>query len=81
MKLKEETLAKVLEAISITEEEEIDCDACNQEVDKYVELLKEGQDPTEVMPLVEQHLKVCDCCTEELKALLEALESIEKGED
>ena len=80
MKIKDETLAKVIEALSMTYEEEIDCDGCYEEVDKYVDLLKEGRDPTEVMPMVEHHLQICDCCTEELKALLEALESLEKGE-
>ena len=80
MKIKDETLAKVIESLSNTYEEEIDCDGCFEQVDKYVDLLKEGRDPNEVMPMVQHHLQICDCCTEELKALLEALESLEKGE-
>ena len=40
-----------------TEEIEITCEECFEGLDAYVELLLEGMDPAEVMPMVKQHLK------------------------
>lgn len=77
MKLKNSTAKKILTALSITLEEEIDCDTCFEQLDKFVEMIQNGQDPSEVMPLVKQHLEVCNCCTEETQALIEALNAID----
>ena len=53
-----------------TEEIELTCEECFDGLDSYVELLLEGMDPAEVMPLVKQHLNQCNCCTEEVKAMM-----------
>ncbi len=53
-----------------TEEYEISCEECFTGLDMYAELLLEGSDPNQVMPMIEQHLKQCHCCEIELEALM-----------
>lgn len=78
MKIKPTTIQKVIKSLSITLDEEMTCGECYQEVDKYVDMLRDGKKPSEIMPLVEHHLTLCPPCKEEFQALLTALESAEK---
>ncbi|MCB2179679.1 hypothetical protein KQH54_01005 [bacterium] len=77
MKIETATLKKVLLSLSITHNEEMTCGECYEEIDHYVEMIKDGTSPAEVMPLVEHHINLCDPCREEFVALLEALKAIE----
>jgi hypothetical protein len=58
-----------------TEEDEIDCMECLEILDQYVDLLDAGQEPCKVLPKLEQHLSVCNCCHAELKGILIALKT------
>lgn len=58
-----------------TEENEIDCAACFEMLDEYIDLLDDGEDPATILPQIEQHLAVCHCCNDELNAILTALRS------
>lgn len=78
MKLETETLSKILKSLTITKDEEIGCDDCFEEIDQFVEMLEEGKDPEQVMPMVKHHLVMCSCCHEEYDALLTALGIDEK---
>lgn len=77
MKIELSTLKKVLQSLTITEVEEMTCSECFEEVDQYVELLREGKSPADLMPLVKHHIKLCPPCREEFEALLVALEAID----
>ena len=77
MKIETTTLKKVLKTLSITQSEEITCSECYAEVDQYVDMLREGSSPAEVMPLVKHHITLCPPCKEEFEALLVALEAID----
>lgn len=77
MKIETATLKKVLKSLSITHQEEMTCGECYEEIDQYVEMLKDGKSPQEVLPLVEHHITLCAPCREEFVALLEALKAIE----
>ncbi len=46
-------------------------------VDQYVDMLREGKSPAEVMPLVKHHITLCPPCREEFEALLVALDAID----
>jgi hypothetical protein len=65
---------EVMKAIFSTEEDEITCDACFEKIDRYVDMLRAGQDATAVLPHVKKHLDHCPCCQEELQALITILE-------
>ncbi|MBI3160237.1 MAG: hypothetical protein HYZ26_11630 [Chloroflexi bacterium] len=75
MRIHKETLEKIITKIALTRADEIGCETCFAEVDRFVDMLVAGEDPEKVMPLVEHHLKVCGNCHEEFLALLEALKS------
>ena len=77
MKIELNTLKKVLQTLTITQQEEMTCGECYTEIDQYVDMLREGVSPAEVMPLVKHHITLCPPCREEFEALLIALEAID----
>lgn len=77
MKFKTETIKKVIEGIGATRPDEIGCDTCYEELNRFAEMLKTGEDPAQILPLVQHHLKMCGNCNEEFEALLLALETME----
>ena len=76
MKFKSETIKKVIMGITATRPDEIGCDTCYEELHRFADMLKDGKDPAQVMPLVQHHLDMCGNCGEEFEALLSALESM-----
>jgi predicted anti-sigma-YlaC factor YlaD len=65
--------------IAETREEEIGCDECFEEVDRFIEMELSGLDAAQAMPLVREHLKICGECREEFEALLAALRATEEA--
>jgi hypothetical protein len=63
-------LKRLLRDVLVTRPDEIDCDHCLRELDRFVEITLSGRSAAEAMPLVEQHLQQCHCCMEEYEALL-----------
>ncbi len=61
----------------MTREEEIGCDECFEQLDRFVEMELSGLNVAEAMPLVQDHLEKCGDCREEFEALLEALRAEE----
>jgi hypothetical protein len=54
-------------------EAEVGCDACFDELDRYVELELAGEDADRIVPGMRPHLRGCHACREEhdsLRALL-----------
>ena len=76
MKLSSEVIQKMMEAVKMTREHELDCGGCYDELDQFVELELSGKNAAEVMPLVQEHLDLCGACREEYQALLDALKAI-----
>lgn len=58
--------------------DEIGCEECFQEVDRFVELQLAGLDAAQAMPLVQAHLDRCPDCREEYEALLHAMDANEE---
>lgn len=77
MKIESEKLKMIINSLVITKENEADCEDCFSELDVYAEMLRNGKDPDEVMPMIKHHLTVCRCCKEELEGLIAALDSLE----
>lgn len=67
-------LKQFLKMINQTRKEEIDCDELQNVIDVYAEVVARGEDPSEILPLVKQHLEICNPCLEEYEALLRILE-------
>jgi hypothetical protein len=49
---------------------EIGCDACFEELDRFVEAEVSGADPDAVVPGLRAHLEGCPACREEHESLL-----------
>ena len=68
------SLRRFLSAMAVmvarTEEQELSCDECLQELDHLVELAAADHDPDALMPLVMAHLRRCGDCYQEYDALL-----------
>jgi hypothetical protein len=75
-RLDPETLQGLVQMIFSTRPDELSCDECFEQVDRFAELMLVGKDAAEAMPLVQDHLDRCGCCREEFEALLMALEAI-----
>jgi predicted anti-sigma-YlaC factor YlaD len=60
-----------------TRPDEIGCDECFEQLDRFVEMTLAGKNAAEAMPLVQDHLGRCDDCREEFEALLAALRALE----
>jgi hypothetical protein len=71
-------LDKLMRMIAQTREEEISCDECFEQLDRFVEMRLSGLDAAAAMPLVQDHLEKCGDCREEFEMLLEALRASER---
>ena len=69
-------LKAMARGIISTHPDEIGCDECFAEMDRFVELTLAGKNAAEAMPLVQDHLNRCDNCREEYEALLAALRAL-----
>ena len=76
MSIDEEKLKNLVTKISKTRPDEIGCDRCYEELHRFTDMLREGNDPAKVMPLVQHHLEMCHGCGEEFEGLLQALEAV-----
>lgn len=65
----DEMLVKLLRMVEDTDEIELSCDEVFEIIDQYVELEARGDDVSQLLPLVRQHLDRCRACQEEYEAL------------
>ena len=73
MTLDLDMLKRMVHEITNTRPDEIGCDECFEQLDRFVEMKLAGKNAAEAMPLVQDHLERCDDCREEFEALLAAL--------
>jgi hypothetical protein len=71
-----EMIKQMVRSIVTTRSDEIGCEECFQQVDRFADMVLEGRNAAEAMPLVQDHLNRCHDCREEFEALLEALRAM-----
>lgn len=76
MKVEPAILKGMVRNVLTTREDEIGCEECFEEIDRFVEIALAGKDAAEAMPLVQDHLTRCRDCREEFEALLHALRDL-----
>jgi hypothetical protein len=69
-------LKRMVRDIVTASPDEIGCEECFEQLDRFVELELAGKNAAEALPLVQDHLDRCDNCREEFEALLAALQAI-----
>ena len=70
-----EQFKKLIRMIENTQDIELSCDDVYQLLDQYTEVVAQGNDSKELMPLVEHHIDICPDCREEFEALLRILQA------
>jgi hypothetical protein len=76
MNLEPAVLKEMVRVVLSTRPDEIGCDECLDQLDRFVEMKLAGKDAAKAMPLVQDHLDRCRDCREEFEALLEALRAL-----
>jgi len=71
----QEVLKAMLRKIGQTREIELTCGETFDLLDQYSEMVVNGEDVAQLMPLVKQHLDMCPDCREEFEALLQVLQN------
>ncbi len=66
---KSEMMNRIAAMLSNTQEKELTCDEVFALLDQFAEMAARGEDVSQLMPLVKQHLDMCDDCREEYKVL------------
>lgn len=64
-----EMMQKMLSMLSNTQDVELTCDDVFAVLDQFVELAAQGEDVSQLMPLVKHHLDMCADCRDEYKVL------------
>lgn len=62
-------------AMALTRANEIGCDECFEQMDRFAEMVYAGSSAKESLPLVADHLARCPDCGEEFDALMKALKA------
>ena len=76
MKLTHDQIVSLKKVLSITRDQEINCNECLDHVGEFAELQLEDIPVTKALEAVEHHLTLCPECREEYEALLEAMEAL-----
>jgi hypothetical protein len=65
----------MMDMLENTRDEELPCDEVHALLAQFAEAVTLGDDASELMPLVQQHLDLCAGCREEFEAVMEILNS------
>jgi hypothetical protein len=76
MNLSDDQIRALLQAVSRTRDQELNCDECLGQVGAFAELTLKDRPVEDAFDLVQQHLLICDECREEFVLLLDALEGL-----
>ncbi len=68
-RLNPDQVKKLVRDVLDSRPDEIGCEECLEQLDRFVEMTLAGQDISAAMPLVQHHLEQCRCCREEFEAL------------
>lgn len=78
--MKRERFERWLKNIYETQDEEISCNECFDQVSRFVELEISGHNAAAQMPQIKQHLGQCRACRDEYEALRDLRFLEEQGE-
>jgi len=78
MALNSDQVGRLLKMIQQTQEVELTCPECLDELDKYTQSIQDGMPIDGVLIRVREHLEACPCCTGQYNLVLETLKAIEE---
>ena len=68
-------IEQLIRSLMNSNEEELSCSEVYDLLDQYAESHLRGEDAERLMPLLREHLDICDECCDEYEALLSAVEA------
>lgn len=74
-----DVLKEIMHSVDLTQDIEYDCSQVYELLDQYAEMVNRGEDASQIMPLVKQHLELCGDCYDEYEALLAILEQTQNS--
>ena len=77
MSLSKEEIDDLMRQISLTRDEEIDCERCLARVAEFAERELAGRSVPAGLEAVAHHLSICSECCEEYESLLQALRAMD----
>ncbi len=78
MALNSEQVKQLLKMIRQTQDVELTCPECLDELDKYTQRILDGEPINGVLDAVREHLEACPCCNGQFELVLETLKAIEE---
>ncbi len=75
--LPDPVVEKLIRSLEETCDEECGCDEVYALLDQYAEAHIRGEDVERLMPVLKQHMSVCQECREEYEALIKALQAMQ----
>ncbi len=78
MTLNSEQIDRLLKMIRQTQEVELTCPECLDELDKYTQSTLDGLPIEGMLQRVQEHLDACPCCTSQFNLVLETLKGIDE---
>jgi len=79
--LSNEAVLGFLRVLEDVRAEELSCAEIYNKLDEYVECEMDCKDASHVMPLIREHLDICNECCEEYEALLDVIEQTDKNQN
>jgi len=73
--------ASIVDLIRYLETSELDCEQVFDTLDQYAEIEVRKEDAARLMPLVHDHLEMCEECDDEYEALLDVLAKVGETPD
>lgn len=77
MALTPEQVGRLLQMLRQTQDAELTCPECLDELDRYAQRIFDGAPVDGALDRVRQHLEACAFCDEEFKLVLETLNALE----
>ena len=79
MKITEDQIRALIGFVSKTADDEISCQECEDHIAQFAESQLSGKATPEALAAIEEHLKICPECTEELQFIRRALDDSVEG--
>ena len=76
MTLTKEQTRALIHMVATAGPDEIDCDTCHEQFADFVEQELLGEEPSEGLEKIKNHIDQCPCCGDEHRALVEALQIV-----
>lgn len=74
--LDHETLKRLVYTVMNAQDQEMTCDDCAEELDRFAEAQLVGKELDEALESVQEHLSQCAWCREEFEALMNVLRGL-----